>query len=110
MTREEAIIELKEDIALYMPTEWVEEIDRDTPDGRLITALDMAIKALEAFEMPLNDNWDGYSSRLWKAAYERGYDEGCRQACKDKIESPYCAESEDKLDGDPVDIDKAVEH
>ncbi len=47
MTREDAIIELKEDIALYMPKDWVEEIDRDTPDGRLITALEMAIKALE---------------------------------------------------------------
>ena len=32
-------------------------------------ALDMAIKALSA---PPNDNWQGYSSRLWKAAYERG--------------------------------------
>lgn len=32
-------------------------------------ALDMVIKALET---PPNDNWDGYSSRLWKAAYERG--------------------------------------
>ena len=47
MTRDEAIEELKEDIALYMPTEWIEEIDRDTPDGRLITALEMAIQALE---------------------------------------------------------------
>lgn len=32
-------------------------------------AFDMAIKALEA---PPNDNWEGYSSRLWKNAYERG--------------------------------------
>ena len=47
MTREEAIKELEEDKALYMPEEWVECVDRDTPDGRLITALDMAIKALE---------------------------------------------------------------
>jgi hypothetical protein len=47
MTREEAIKELEEDKALYMPEEWIESLDRDTPDGRLITALDMAIKALE---------------------------------------------------------------
>lgn len=31
--------------------------------------LDMAIKALEA---PHNDDWEGYSERLWKSAYERG--------------------------------------
>jgi len=47
MTREEAIKELEEDKALYMPEEWIESLDRDTPDGRLITALDMAINALE---------------------------------------------------------------
>ena len=47
MTREEAIKELKEDKALYMPEEWIESLDRDTPDGRLITAIDMAIEALE---------------------------------------------------------------
>lgn len=33
------------------------------------SALDTAIKALET---PPNDNWEGYSSRLWKNAYERG--------------------------------------
>ena len=32
-------------------------------------AICMAIEVLEA---PPNDNWEGYSSRLWKAAYERG--------------------------------------
>lgn len=47
MTNEQAINELKKDKALYMPEEWIEELDRDTPDGRLITALDMAIEALE---------------------------------------------------------------
>lgn len=47
MTREEAIKELEEDKALYMPEDWIESLDRDTPDGRLITALDMAIEALE---------------------------------------------------------------
>lgn len=48
MTIEEAIAELKEDIALYIPTNGtIEEVDRELPDGRLITALEMAIKALE---------------------------------------------------------------
>ena len=32
-------------------------------------AFDMAIKALEA---PPNDNWEGYSKRLWKSAYGYG--------------------------------------
>ena len=92
MTRDGAIEKLK--AILAEATEDEDAVCYVTSDDA--DALDMAIKALEAFEMPLNDNWDGYSSRLWKAAYERGYDEGCRQACKDKIESPYCAESEDK--------------
>jgi hypothetical protein len=47
VTREEAIKELEEDKALYMPEEWIESLDRDTPDGRLITALDMAIHVLK---------------------------------------------------------------
>mgnify|MGYP007070349044 CR=1 FL=1 len=46
MTNTEAIQELQEDKALYMPDEWIESLDRDTPDGRLITALDMAIQSL----------------------------------------------------------------
>ena len=46
MTREQAITELIADKNLYMPSEWIEELDRDTPDGQLITALDMAIDAL----------------------------------------------------------------
>lgn len=32
-------------------------------------ALRVAIKALTT---PPNDNWEGYSKRLWKSAYERG--------------------------------------
>lgn len=59
MTREEAIKELEEDKALYMPKEWIENIDRDTPDGRLITALEMAIKALER-----EQKWIPVSERL----------------------------------------------
>ena len=58
MTVDEAIKELKEDIAMYMPKEWVEELDRDTPDGRLITALEMAIKAIE------QTRWIPVSERL----------------------------------------------
>lgn len=50
MTIEEAIRELEEDKAMYMPREWIEELDRDTPDGRLITALEMAIKSLETIQ------------------------------------------------------------
>ena len=46
MTRKEAIEELKEDIELYMPSDPI-LLDRELPDGRLITALEMAIKALE---------------------------------------------------------------
>ena len=117
-------------------------------------AIDMAIKALEA---PPNDNWEGYSSRLWKAAYERGKAEAEHENAlgkiKDKlIEEKECAYAdferykveylgqdwndvydslpqddfryglercieiidkcmaESKLDGNPIDIDKAVEH
>ena len=48
MTREEAIYEIQEDIELYVPLgKTVEDVDRDLPDGRLITALEMAIEALE---------------------------------------------------------------
>ena len=48
MTREDAIKELKEDIELYIPLNGtIDDLDRDLPDGRLITALEMAIKALE---------------------------------------------------------------
>ena len=35
--------------------------------NEFVEAYDMAIKALEA---PPNDNWAGYSKRLWKSAYE----------------------------------------
>ena len=65
MTREEAIKELKEDIELYIPLHGtIDDVDRELPDGRLITALEMAIKALEqesrkgewetCFECPLS--------------------------------------------------------
>ena len=50
----------------------IADMDSDKYTAREAVALTMAIKALEAFEIPPNDNWDGYSSRLWKSAYERG--------------------------------------
>ena len=56
MTNEEAIDELF----------WIREDENDLKGKE---ALEMAIKALEA---PPNDNWEGYSKRLWKSAYERG--------------------------------------
>jgi len=65
MTREEAIEKLK--AILAEATEDEDAVCYVTSDDA--DALDMAIKALET---PPNDNWEGYSSRLWKAAYERG--------------------------------------
>lgn len=68
MTREEAIENLKGCVCGY-------EVDKDGKPNGNVTAdltqetIDMAIKALEA---PPNDNWEGYSKRLWKSAYERG--------------------------------------
>lgn len=65
MTKEEAIKELEEDKALYMPEEWIESLDRDTPDGRLITALDMAISALKGLDLPDNaTNEDAFNYML----------------------------------------------
>lgn len=81
MTKEEAINELKEDKALYMPKEWIEDIDRDTPDGRLITALDMAIKALETveeFEKAQIITGGRLNGRTY--AYKCGLEDGKRKA------------------------------
>lgn len=51
MTIECAIKELKEDIDLYIPLHGtIDDVDRELPDGRLITALEMAIASLEALE------------------------------------------------------------
>ena len=45
-----AIKELKEDIDLYIPLHGtIDDVDRELPDGRLITALEMAIASLEAW-------------------------------------------------------------
>ena len=68
MTKEEAIENLKGCVCGY-------EVGKDGKPNGNVTAdltqetIDMAIKALEA---PPNDNWEGYSKRLWKSAYERG--------------------------------------
>lgn len=51
MTIECAIKELKEDIDLYIPLHGtIDDVDRELPDGRLITALEVAIASLEAWE------------------------------------------------------------
>jgi hypothetical protein len=63
MTREEAIKRLKSDIYEYA------DFTENPNENEFWTAFDMAIKALEA---PPNDNWEGYSKRLWKNAYEHG--------------------------------------
>ena len=60
MTREEAIKRLKSDIYKYA------DFTENPNENEFWTAFDMAIKALEVADL------DGYSSRLWKAAYERG--------------------------------------
>ena len=65
MTREEATEKLK--IILEEATEYEEAVCYVTSCDA--DALDMAIRALET---PPNDNWEGYSKRLWKNAYERG--------------------------------------
>lgn len=88
MTKEEAIKELEEDKALYMPEEWIESIDRDTPDGRLITALDMAISALKDIEK-IQIIVDAYFTRGSKSGYE------CMVEI-DRFLEPYKAESEGK--------------
>lgn len=68
MTKEEAIENLKGCVCGY-------EVGKDgNPNGNVTSDLtretiDMAIKALETLP---NDNWEGYSKRLWKSAYERG--------------------------------------
>ena len=63
MTREEAIKRLKSDIYEYA------DFTENPNENEFWMAFDMAIKALEA---PPNDNWEGYSKRLWKSAYGYG--------------------------------------
>lgn len=60
MTREEAIKRLKSDIYEYA------DFTENPNENEFWTAFDMAIEALERADL------EGYSSRLWKAAYERG--------------------------------------
>lgn len=54
-------------------------------------ALRVAIKALEA---PPNDNWEGYSKRLWKSAYERGKAESEQANALGKIKAKLIEEKE----------------
>lgn len=58
MTREEAITELQKSLDIL-----------GMYGSRYGKVLEMAIEALR---QPPDDNWETYSSRLWKAAYERG--------------------------------------
>lgn len=60
MTKEEAIKRLKSDIYEYA------DFTENPNENEFWTAFDMAIEALERADL------EGYSSRLWKAAYERG--------------------------------------
>lgn len=62
MTREEAINAFKEWIERDKKMEYADRLEN-------IEIYKLAIKALET---PPNDNWEGYSKRLWKSAYERG--------------------------------------
>ena len=61
MTREKAITELSDIRAEY------DCFDAD--EEPKYHALSMAI---EAMKQPLNDDWEKYSDKLWKTAYERG--------------------------------------
>lgn len=75
MTNEEAIKELQEDIELYIPLHGtIDDVDRELPDGRLITALEMAIKSLEA--------WEKVKAEIDQKQYDfmadKDYDEGVR--------------------------------
>ena len=58
MTREEAISELQKSLDVL-----------GMYSSKYGKVLEMAIKALR---QPPDDNWENYSKRLWKAAYERG--------------------------------------
>ena len=78
MTKDEAITELS--------VLW--ERNGEPTDGRYREALDMAIKALEGADL------DGYSSRLWKAAYERGKAEAEQTSALGKIKAKLIEEKE----------------
>lgn len=72
--------------------------------------LDMAIKALEA---PPDDNWEGYSSRLWKAAYERGKADAEQTNALDKIIAEirewYWEADKQALAKDPCVVDAMID-
>lgn len=72
MTKEEAIEELKDNIKLYTPL--YGDVDRDTPDGRLITALETAIRTLENHDI------------FMKRAYSQGKQDALSQEpCEDAV-------------------------
>ena len=72
MTIECAIKEIKEDIDLYIPLHGtIDDVDRELPDGRLITALEMAIASLGAWEEVKQEINDLFSK---PACYIPNYD------------------------------------
>ena len=72
MTIECAIKELKEDIDLYIPLHGtIDDVDRELPDGRLITALEIAIASLEAWGEIKQEISDLFSK---PACYMSNYD------------------------------------
>lgn len=100
MTREEAINELKEDIELYMPSDPI-LLDRELPDGRLITALEMAIEALE--QEPKSGNWIddmelGYHVSICSNCNWRGHGSTCL-----RYRAKYCPNCGARMEGDKHD-------
>lgn len=73
-------------------------------------AFDMAIKALST---PPNDNWEGYSQRLWKAAYERGKADAEQTNALDKIIAEvrewYWEADKQALAKDPCVVDAMID-
>ena len=100
MTREEAINICKREIycfSQYVCPEkvcpWFSNCRHDTSGiaDELKEALNMAIEALQ---QPPDDNWESYSSRLWKSAYDRGKADAMaeQEPCED------CVSRKDVLD------------
>lgn len=77
MTIEQAINEIKEDISLYIPLHGtIDDIDRDLPDGQLVTALEMAIRALRLTDMLKSrpceacEHHEDLGCMLWNCPFE----------------------------------------
>lgn len=68
--------------------EWIEGLRDGWNDKDNVKYCNMAIKALEGADL------DGYSSRLWKAAYERGKEEAEQANALGKIKAKLIEEKE----------------